>query len=70
MDLVNADCIIKTCCILILLWILHNFVRKKDGVRVEYECYKCPSESTHPVGIRADICGTNVRDTFKYISVK
>lgn len=57
-ELAFADYIIKACCI------LHNFVRKKDGIVVEEEGYECPLESLQPVGIRADTCGINVRDYF------
>lgn len=53
-----ADNIVKACCI------LHNFVRKKDGIRVEDESYECPLEDINPVGIRADSNSIQVRDYF------
>lgn len=51
-----ADLIIKTCCI------LHNFVRKKDGVQMEDEFYECLLQSCPPAGIRPNRVGLNIRD--------
>lgn len=53
-----ADDIVKSCCV------LHNFVRRKDGIRVEDECYECPLPGMSLIGLRADSAGTEVRDYF------
>lgn len=53
-----ADDIVKSCCV------LHNFVRRRDGIRVEDECYECPLEPISLAGLRADSAGTQVRDYF------
>lgn len=53
-----ADDIVKSCCI------LHNFVRRKDGIIAEDEFYSCPLEGISSVGVRADLQGTAVRDYF------
>lgn len=53
-----ADDIVKSCCV------LHNFVRRKDGIRVDDECYECPLEGLSRIGLRADSAGTEVRDYF------
>lgn len=57
-DVRFSDIIIKTCCI------LHNFVRRNDGVRTEDESYECLLQGCEPVGIRADVCGMQIRDYF------
>ena len=44
--------------------VLHNFVRKKDGVRFEDESYECPLQTCHPTGTRANRNGLYVRDYF------
>lgn len=53
-----ADDIVKSCCV------LHNFVRRRDGIRVEDECYECPLEGLSGHGLRADYSGIEVRDYF------
>ncbi|CAH1968365.1 unnamed protein product [Acanthoscelides obtectus] len=56
--LANKWQIFKACCV------LHNFVRKKDGIRVNDELYESPMQSCHPTGTRAKICGLKIRDYF------
>lgn len=53
-----ADDVVKSCCV------LHNFVRRKDGIRVEDECYECPLNDISCIGLRSDTGGTEVRDYF------
>lgn len=50
-----ADNIVKSCCV------LHNFVRRRDGIRVEDECYECPLEGIPTIGVRGSRKGTDMR---------
>ena len=51
-----CDVIIKTCCI------LHNFVRKRDGIQFEDTMYDCNLPDIVPIGTRGFIKGIAVRD--------
>ncbi|XP_046679392.1 protein ALP1-like [Homalodisca vitripennis] len=51
-----ADDIIKSSCV------LNNFVRRKDGIRVEDECYECPLVCIQQVGVRGTSSGIEARD--------
>lgn len=53
-----SDEIIKACCV------LHNFVRKHDGIIFHDESYECPLPVIQPVGTRANTAGTHIRDYF------
>ena len=53
-----ADTIVRACCM------LHNVVRKKDGVWAKDEYYECSLEDITQVGLRGDSNGLNVRDYF------
>jgi hypothetical protein len=54
---------IKACCV------LHNYVRKNDGIQFNDTLYECPLESVQPVGTRGSIRCTAVRDYFvKYFT--
>lgn len=53
-----AEDIVNSCCV------LHNFVRRRDGIRVADECYESPLEGISRIGVRADFSGTEVRDYF------
>jgi hypothetical protein len=58
-----CDCIIKACCV------LHNYVRKNDGIQFDDTVYECPLESVQPVGTRGSVRGITVRDYFaKYFT--
>jgi len=41
-----SDNIVKACCV------LHNYVRKNDGIQFDDTLYECPLESVEPVGTR------------------
>jgi len=55
--------IIKACCV------LHNYVRKNDGIQFDDTLYECPLESVEPVGTRGSVRGIAVREYFaKYFT--
>jgi hypothetical protein len=51
-------CTIKACCI------LHNYIRKNDGIQFDDNLHDCPLESVQPVGTRGSVRGIAVRDYF------
>lgn len=53
-----CDVIVKGCCI------LHNYVRKKEGINFEDTLYECPMLDIHPAGTRGNLRGKSVRDYF------
>jgi len=56
--------IIKACCV------LHNYVRKNDGIQFDDTLYECPLERVEPVGTRGSVRGIAVREYFtKYITL-
>jgi len=58
-----CDNIIKACCV------LHNYVRKNDGIQCDDTLYECPPESVEPVRTRGSLTGMAVRQYFaKYFT--
>jgi hypothetical protein len=58
-----CDNIVKACCI------LHNFVRRNDGLQLEYNLYESDFESIQATGTRGNVKGKHVRDYFaKYFT--
>ena len=58
-----CDNIVKACCV------LHDCVRKYDGIQFDDTFYECPLESVEPVGTSASVRGTAVREYFaKYFT--
>ena len=58
-----CDNIIKACCV------LHNYVRKNDGIQFDDTLYECPLECVRPVGTRGSVRGIAVREYFaKYFT--
>lgn len=53
-----CDYIVKASCV------LHNFVRKRDGIRYEDTLHGCPLDTIERVGTRSNVTGTSVRDYF------
>ena len=53
-----CDSIVKACCI------LHNYVRKNDGLHFEDTLYECPIESIASIGTRGNIQGIVARNYF------
>jgi hypothetical protein len=55
--------IIKACCV------LHNYVRKNDGIQFGDTLYECPLECVRPVGTRGSVRVIAVREYFaKYFT--
>lgn len=54
-----CEIIVKTCCV------LHNFIRKRDGIRFEDTLHECPLDNIEAIGTRSSMQGTTVRDYFK-----
>jgi hypothetical protein len=48
--------------------ILHNFVRKHDGICFDGTLYECPLDNINAVGTRGNIKGIQIRDYFSIIS--
>jgi hypothetical protein len=44
--------------------VLHNYVRKNDGISFDDTLYECPLESVEPVGTRGSFGGIVVREYF------
>lgn len=58
-----CDSIIKACCV------LHNYVRRRDGVCFDDALYECPIESLTPCNVRAPASAMSKRDYFtKYFT--
>lgn len=53
-----CDVIVKACCI------LHNYVKKHEGVNFEETLYECPMNDIDRVGTRCNMRGKTVRDHF------
>lgn len=58
-----CDIIVKACCI------LHNFVRKRDGLKFEDTLYDCPLDNMIAVGTRANTKGTELREYLSHYFV-
>lgn len=57
-----GDDIVEACCV------LHNVVRRKDGIRVEDEYLECSQKWISLIGLWADSTDTEVRDHFNITS--
>ena len=50
--------IIKACCV------LHNYVRKNEGIQFDGTLYECSLENEQPVGTRGSVGSIAVREYF------
>jgi len=58
-----CDNSIQACCV------IHNYVRKNDGIQFDDTLYEWPLESVQPVGTRGSVRGIAVREYFaKYFT--